>query len=208
MLVTLENACERLKQGAVVAIPTETVYGLAASLSSLEAIKQVFALKGRPANNPLIIHVSDPSQVQLYTEELPKDFSVLAEAFWPGPMTLILSADKLQVPKIVRAGLDTVAFRVPDHSLALEVLSNIGPVVMPSANLSGSPSSTCSEHVCNDFGRDFPVLDGDRCLRGVESTILISKKREVGDCSFRSSFPRSFYPMSSLSTKYCGLIQK
>lgn len=173
MRVNLENACELLQTGKVVAIPTETVYGLAASLSNPEAIEHIFTLKGRPADNPLIIHVGDSSQVVCYTKDIPEDFEVLANTFWPGPMTLVLPAVKEWVPSIVRAGLDTVAFRIPSHPLTLQVLSNVGPLVMPSANLSGKPSATRPEHVENDFSRDFPVLDGGECYRGVESTILM-----------------------------------
>ncbi len=173
MRVNLENACELLQTGNVVAIPTETVYGLAASLSNPEAIEHIFTLKGRPADNPLIIHVADSSQVVCYTKDIPEDFEVLANTFWPGPMTLVLPAVKEWVPSIVRADLDTVAFRIPSHPLTLQVLSNVGPLVMPSANLSGKPSATRPEHVENDFSRDLPVLDGGECYRGVESTILM-----------------------------------
>jgi L-threonylcarbamoyladenylate synthase len=138
MRVTLEKSCELLRQEQVVAIPTETVYGLAASLSSSEAIDHIFTLKGRPADNPLIIHVADSLQVKYYTQNIPEGFDALASTFWPGPMTLILPAVKEWVPATVRANLDTVAFRIPSHPLTLQVLSDVGPLVMPSANLSGS----------------------------------------------------------------------
>jgi L-threonylcarbamoyladenylate synthase len=173
MRVNFEKACKLLEAGNVVAIPTETVYGLAASLSDPEAIEHIFTLKGRPADNPLIIHVADSSQVVFYTKDIPKGFEILASTFWPGPMTLVLPAVKEWVPSIVRADLNTVAFRIPSHPLTLQVLINVGPLVMPSANLSGKPSATRPEHVENDFGMDFPVLDGGECYRGVESTILM-----------------------------------
>lgn len=172
MRISVEKACELLRHGNVVAIPTETVYGLAASLSNPDAIEHIYALKGRPANNPLIIHVGDSSQVLFYTKDIPPNFEILANTFWPGPMTLLLPAEKDWVPSIVRAGLDSVAFRIPSHFVTLQVLANVGPLVMPSANLSGRPSATRPEHVENDFGLDFPVLDGGPCHRGVESTIL------------------------------------
>lgn len=172
MRVSLETACALLQQGDVVAIPTETVYGLAASLSNPDAIEHIYTLKGRPANNPLIIHVGDASQVLFYTKDIPEGFEILANTFWPGPMTLLLPAEKEWVPSIVRADLDTVAFRIPSHPLTLQVLGYTGPLVMPSANLSGKPSATRPEHVENDFGNTFPVLDGGECYRGVESTIL------------------------------------
>ena len=176
MRVSLEKASELLRQGQVVAIPTETVYGLAASLSSTEAIDHIFTLKGRPADNPLIIHVADSNQVVYYSKDIPAGFEALASTFWPGPMTLVLPAVKEWVPASVRANLDTVAFRIPSHPLTLQVLSDVGPLVMPSANISGRPSATCPEHVESDFGEDFPVLDGGECLRGLESTILIYRK--------------------------------
>jgi L-threonylcarbamoyladenylate synthase len=173
MRVTLDEACDLLSDGKVVAMPTETVYGLAASLSNPDAIAQIFALKGRPANNPLIVHVADSLQVQSYSKNVPEGFDVLANTFWPGPMTLVLPAINESVPSLVRANLDTVAFRIPNHPLILQVLSKVGPLVMPSANLSGKPSSTRLEHVEDDFGKEFPVLDGGECHRGVESTILM-----------------------------------
>ena len=173
MRVTLEKACELLKKGQVVAIPTETVYGLAASLSCSEAIDHIFTLKGRPADNPLIIHGADSTQVEYYTKNVPEGFEALAATFWPGPMTLVLPAVTEWVPSTVRANLDTVAFRIPSHPLTLQVLAEVGPLVMPSANISGRPSATCPEHVENDFGEDFPVLDGGICHCGVESTILV-----------------------------------
>lgn len=174
MRVSFEKACRLLQEGGVVAIPTETVYGLAASLSDPQAINDIFALKGRPSDNPLIIHLADSSQVEFYSKDISKDFDILASTFWPGPMTLVLHAEKEWVPSIVRAGLDTVAFRIPSHPLTLQVLHAVGPLVMPSANLSGKPSATRAEHVENDFGSGFPVLDGGECYRGVESTILMN----------------------------------
>jgi L-threonylcarbamoyladenylate synthase len=108
---------------------------------------------------------------------VPSDFAKLTNLFWPGPQNLVLQANTDRIPEQVRAGLPTAAFRVPNHSMALEVLKKVGPIVMPSANLSGSPSATHWKHVESDFGKDFPVLDGGACKRGVESTILC----HVGD---------------------------
>ncbi len=172
MDVTLEKACELLENGQVVAIPTETVYGLAASLSHSEAIDHIYTLKGRPKKNPLIIHIADSSQVSLFSKETPPGFISLARTFWPGPMTLVIPAVPEWVPNDVRAGLSTVAFRVPSHPLTLKILNRVGPLVMPSANLSGKPSATRPEHVEIDFGDEFPVLNGGNSFRGLESTIL------------------------------------
>lgn len=173
MLIDITTAADLLLDGKVVAVPTETVYGLGASLSHPEAIDQVFALKNRPRDNPLIVHVADLEQVQRYCLD-GVDLS-LAKTFWPGPLTLVLPIDCDLIPENVRAGLPTVAFRIPSHPMTLELLRITGPLVMPSANISGNPSSTIPEHVEQDFGEDFPVLDGGRCSCGLESTILIDQ---------------------------------
>lgn len=173
MYISIDKAAELLKAGEVVAVPTETVYGLAASLDHPAAIKRIYELKGRPSSNPVIIHLSCLEEVHKYVLALPDEFSSLANAFWPGPLTIVLPANTTAVPEIVRAGLQTAAFRVPLHPIARDLLSRTGPLVMPSANLSGTPSSTLIEHVEKDFGRDFPVLTGTSSSLGLESTILI-----------------------------------
>lgn len=172
MRISFSEAKEKLLSGNVVAVPTETVYGLAACLHATPAIQQIFTLKGRPANNPLIIHLPDFSSINTYATSLPSSLEALSHAFWPGPLTLILSANLEKIPFPVRAGLPTVAFRVPSHPLALKLLKEVGPLVMPSANKSGSPSATHPDHIQTDFGIDFPILDGGACSHGVESTIL------------------------------------
>lgn len=173
MRVTIDQASQLLIENHVVAVPTETVYGLAASLVHPAAIERIFAIKGRPSNNPLIVHLSSKEQATSYSKNLPCGFEDLAAAFWPGPMTVIVEADPAMIPSTVRAGLSTVAFRVPSHQLALDLMQHTGPLVMPSANLSGKPSATCADHVEADFGLDFPVLDGGECVKGLESTILM-----------------------------------
>ncbi|HRD55148.1 MAG TPA: L-threonylcarbamoyladenylate synthase [Parachlamydiaceae bacterium] len=172
MELDLLQAAELLKKGEVVAVPTETVYGLAASLFQEKAIHKIFALKQRPLNNPLIIHVANQQEILAFTGLLGKDFTDLSAAFWPGPLTLVLPIIPKTVPEIARAKLLTAAFRIPGHPLARELLKLTGPLVMPSANLSGRPSSTSRAHVEKDFGKDFPVLDGGECVSGLESTIL------------------------------------
>lgn len=172
MRITLSQAVQAIQEEQVIAVPTETVYGLAASLSSVQAIQHVFTLKGRPLINPLIIHVADTAQIYPYLSETPPFFYELVEAFWPGPMTLILPIQQDRIHSVVRANLPTAGFRIPDHPLALELLRQVGPLVMPSANLSGRPSSTTPSHVEEDFGARVPVLDGGCSIRGIESTIL------------------------------------
>lgn len=159
--------------GEVVAIPTETVYGLAASYDNPTAIKKIYALKNRPPENPLIMHLASTKEIESFVEALPAGFERLAEAFWPGALTLVLPVIQDKIPEIVRAGLPTQAFRIPSHPIALELLKETGPLVAPSANMSGRPSSVSEAHVETDFGKGFPVLPGGNCTSGVESTILI-----------------------------------
>lgn len=175
MKISVEAAAQQLKEGHVVAVPTETVYGLAASITCPEAIKSIFTLKGRPSSNPLIIHVADIQAIQSYICEQPEGFQALTRAFWPGPMTIVLPIHPDRVPAIVRADLPTAAFRIPSHRITQQLLKLTFPLVMPSANRSGSPSATTAAHVESDFGSNFPVLEGS-CSVGVESTILIYDK--------------------------------
>lgn len=177
MDVSLEEAARLLADGQVVAVPTETVYGLAAALNQPAAINQIFNLKGRPSNNPLIIHADDVLQVLPFILEIPKKFIELTQAFWPGPLTLVVPIDEERVPQVVRAGLPTAAFRIPNHPMARTLIQKVGPIVMPSANISGRPSATCPGHVETDFGEHFPVVDGGTCGRGLESTILFYRDR-------------------------------
>jgi L-threonylcarbamoyladenylate synthase len=173
MIITLDEAASKLIAGEVVAIPTETVYGLAASVHLPEAIERIFTLKNRPKDNPLIIHVAEKREVLPYLSVVPERFEQLAEAFWPGPLTLVVPIDPSSAPPHVRAALPTQAFRIPAHPFAQALLKKTGPLAAPSANLSGRPSAVTPGHVAEDFGTDFPVLDGGKCTNGVESTILI-----------------------------------
>lgn len=173
MRLTVEQAIDRLKRGEVISLPTETVYGLAASIEFPQAIEKIFELKNRPQDNPLIIHLSHINQLNAFEPELPAGFEILAPAFWPGPLTFVLPINPKTIPEKVRAGLTTAAFRIPNNSTTREVIEKVGPIVMPSANISGRPSSTKPEHVETDFGMDFPVLDGGFCEKGLESTIVM-----------------------------------
>lgn len=177
MRVSLLQAIELLRSGNVVAVPTETVYGLAACLNQPSTIEKIFALKNRPRANPLIIHVDDWRGISPFVLDYPPGFEALARTFWPGSLTCILPVQPF-VPSIVRAGLSTAGFRVPDLLLTRQLIQSTGPLVMPSANLSGRPSATRPEHVEEDFGVNFPVLDGGVCSKGVESTILLYQQPE------------------------------
>ncbi|MDA0973702.1 MAG: L-threonylcarbamoyladenylate synthase [Bacteroidetes bacterium] len=169
----LSLAKEALDRNAIIAIPTETVYGLAGSAFSEEAIAKIFALKKRPFYNPLIVHIHSADYLTEVASDLPESAIALAHAFWPGPLTLVLKK-KASIPDLVTAGKDTVAVRVPDHPLTLDLLKQLDyPLAAPSANPFGSISPTRASHVQGYFGDDLEViLDGGECQRGLESTII------------------------------------
>lgn len=171
MIVSVEKAAELIKEGRVVAVPTETVYGLAADCFNANAVKETFKTKGRPADNPLIVHISSTEQLGLLSNNVSSDARSLARRFWPGPLTLILPKSSV-VPDIVTGGLDTVAIRMPDHPLTLSLIKKTGPLTAPSANKSGLPSPTKALHVETEFRGSIPVLDGGECSIGLESTVL------------------------------------
>lgn len=169
----INQAAEVLKSGGTVVFPTETVYGLGANALDENAVKKIFAAKGRPSDNPLIIHIWDIGQASGLVSEIPGALHTLAEAFWPGPLTLVMKKSP-KVPELVTAGLDTVGIRMPDHTIALALLKETGvPVAAPSANISGSPSPTRAEHVIKDMnGKVDIIIDGGDCIVGLESTVL------------------------------------
>lgn len=171
MITLPSKAAEMIRNGEIVAIPTETVYGLAADAFNVQAVLKTFKAKGRPADNPLIIHISNIDQLQNIAVNLPKSAFILANVFWPGPLTLVLQKHD-NVPDIVTGGLPTVAVRMPDHPLTLEMIQLSGPVTAPSANRSGSPSPTRADHIINDYQSSVPVLDGGISRIGIESTVL------------------------------------
>lgn len=195
MRITLTEAIWRLKSGEVIAVPTETVYGLAACLDQPEAIEKIFSIKGRPKINPLIIHIAHQEHIQNYTSGHPPYFQELTKAFWPGPLTCILPIIPHTIPSIARAGLPTGGFRVPSLELTRQLIESTGPLVMPSANLSGKPSSTCPEHIEEDFGIDFPVLDGGMCSKGLESTILFFTEGRWAIVRLGALPPQAFEPI-------------
>lgn len=168
-LIGVEDAVRRLRAGGLVAIPTETVYGLAADAANPDAVARVFEAKARPAFNPLIAHVSGPAMAGELVAVEPLAAGLMAR-FWPGPLTLVLPViQKAPVAALARAGLGSLAVRAPDHALAQAVIAGLGrAVVAPSANRSGGLSPTRAAHV----SLDVPVLDGGACLWGVESTIV------------------------------------
>ncbi len=168
-----QRAIERLASGALVAIPTETVYGLAADAANPQAVAKVFALKGRPSSNPLIVHLHHTAAVDAWASEVGATARRLMDAFWPGPLTLVLKAQP-GVSRLITAGQDSVALRVPAHPMALQVLRGLGrALVAPSANRYMGVSPTTAEHVASQFAdEDLLVLDGGPCGVGLESTIV------------------------------------
>lgn len=171
--VGIEQAVARLLGGGLVAFPTETVYGLGADAFNPQAVRRVFEIKGRPAENPLIVHVSGVEMARRVVHEWTPDADALARAFWPGPLTIVLRRNAL-LPALVTAGGANVGVRCPDHPRTLELLREVGtPLVGPSANPSGRVSPTSAAHVRASFGeRDVLVLDGGPCRGGIESTVV------------------------------------
>ena len=166
-------AAEIIRNGELVAIPTETVYGLGANGLDENAVAKIFEAKGRPQDNPLILHLSSAEEMDRYCHHVPRMAYRLAEKYWPGPLTIVLPAREC-VPKRTTGGLDTVAVRCPDNDVTREIIRLAGvPLAAPSANISGKPSTTTAQHVLHDHdGRIAAVVDGGPCRVGVESTIV------------------------------------
>ncbi|MDE7121492.1 MAG: threonylcarbamoyl-AMP synthase [Oscillospiraceae bacterium] len=169
----LRIASELLRNGELVAIPTETVYGLGADARNETAVRAIFAAKGRPADNPLIVHIADLDMLGQIASEIPEIAIRLAEQFWAGALTMILKK-RPEIPSVTSGGLDTVGIRMPSHPLAREIIRLSGcPIAAPSANRSGLPSPTTAKHVLDDMdGRIAAVVDGGQCEVGVESTVI------------------------------------
>ncbi len=166
-------AAQLIREGKLVAIPTETVYGLGANGLDENAVLHIFEAKGRPQDNPLILHISEPREMEVICHDIPQTAWLLAEHFWPGPLTMVLPVRDC-VPKRTTAGLDTVAVRCPKTAATRELIRLAGvPIAAPSANRSGKPSTTTAAHVLHDMdGRIDAILDGGACEVGVESTIV------------------------------------
>ncbi|SHO64765.1 L-threonylcarbamoyladenylate synthase [Algoriphagus zhangzhouensis] len=176
----IAKAKSLLEKGELVAIPTETVYGLAANALNPDAAASIFEAKNRPSFDPLIIHTDSVDKINQWVEEIPESLTLLAEKFWPGPLTLLLPRKSI-IPDIVTSGLDRVAVRIPSHPLTLELLKTLDfPLAAPSANPFGYISPTSAEHVNKQLGDQIPyILDGGPCQVGLESTIVGIEEREV-----------------------------
>lgn len=182
----IQRVAEIIKKGGLVAFPTETVYGLGANALNKKAVRKIFEVKGRPLDNPIIVHIAEVKDLKKLARDIPKEVEILvhppkfcktklgrARKFWPGPLTLVLFKKKI-VPDEVTAGADTVAIRMPKNKVALELIKNSGfPIAAPSANLAGKPSPTQASHVFEDLGKRVDlILDGGRTKVGVESTVV------------------------------------
>lgn len=169
----LNESAKLLKNGEVVGIPTETVYGLAANALDEEAVKKIYVAKGRPSDNPLIVHISDLSELSPLVKEIPEKVKKMAEKFWPGPLTMIMEKSDL-IPSVTSGGLNTVAIRMPESEYARAIIKEAGvPLAAPSANLSGSPSPTNAKYVFDDMNGRIPlIIDGGASSIGVESTVI------------------------------------
>lgn len=170
---SIDSAVSELRSGNLVAIPTETVYGLAAIASNRLAISKIFSLKGRPTNHPLILHIAEIGDLEVWAKNISTSAMNLAKTFWPGPLTLVLDRTS-KVSVEVTGGRETVAIRCPSHPVTRELLKKLSDaVVAPSANRFGRVSPTCAQHVLDDLGVDAPlILDGGECTIGLESTII------------------------------------
>ncbi|MHA0856277.1 L-threonylcarbamoyladenylate synthase [Paenibacillus sp. CMAA1364] len=170
----VEEAAVILRQSGIVAFPTETVYGLGADARSTEAVEKVFAAKGRPSDNPLIVHIADRSQLDALITEVPPIALTLMDLYWPGPLTIVLPLREDVLSPLVTAGLDTVGIRMPNHPIALALIAAADcPIAAPSANRSGRPSPTLASHVREDLdGRVDGILDGGPAGVGLESTVV------------------------------------
>lgn len=170
--IGISKAIELIKAGELVAFQTETVYGLGADFSNVGAVEKIFKAKGRPQDNPLIVHIAKPEDVQNIAKEIPNCFYKLAEKFMPGPLTVVLKRNE-KVPNIITANGDTVAVRVPLNPVVREIIEKSSPLAAPSANKSKHISPTSAKHVEEDLGEDVAlILDGGDCKVGIESTVL------------------------------------
>lgn len=169
----LDKACEAIKDGQVVAIPTETVYGLGANAFSSDSAKKIYEVKGRPSDNPLIVHIAEKQDAKEIASYLPESFYKLADAFWPGPLTMIVKKSE-KIPYTVTAGLDTVGIRMPDNECTRYLIRKSGcPVAAPSANISGTVSATDAKYVYDDFNGKIPyIIDSGSSKIGLESTVI------------------------------------
>jgi L-threonylcarbamoyladenylate synthase len=180
MIISVSEAIDKLKKNEVVAIPTETVYGLAAKITSQEALKLIFSTKKRPFFDPLIVHVSSIEQAKSLSSDWNLITKILAEKFWPGPLTLVVPKNQSLVSDLITSGLPNVGLRFPNHKIAIEIINAVGDALAaPSANLFGHTSPSEASHVESEFNSNLPVVDGGSCEIGIESTVLLIQNKNL-----------------------------
>lgn len=202
----MEKAANIIRNGGTVAFPTETVYGLGASALDPEAIEKIYKAKGRPSDNPLIVHISDISELSKVVYDMDGYISAIADEFWPGPLTLVCKKSD-EIPNQVTGGLDTVAIRMPQNNIAREFIRTAGvPIAAPSANISGKPSPTSTSHVIDDLkGKIDAVIMGDDSDIGIESTVIsvtdgkvnVLRPGVIGEADIRTCLEKNGYKLSS-----------
>ena len=171
-MISFQEATQLLKQEAVVALPTETVYGLAVKYNSQKGIEALYDLKGRPKQKPLTINLYSADDIRQFIAYEPEGLQLLMKRYWPGPLTLVVEVKQETILPIVRSGDKTCGFRVPDHTLTREIIKEVGPIVLPSANLSGNMPAKEATQIKVEFKDKVPVLDGGVCKIGIASTVL------------------------------------
>lgn len=172
MRIGIDQAVEFLSKGAVIAVPTDTVFGLVASVAFPSALKEIYRLKGRSHTQPLIVFTATEEEVREYVSILPKDYQAIVERYWPGPLTLVMQIKQGMLPAEAQTPQGRTGFRIPKHEVLLELLGRSGPLASTSANLSGQPPLTSREAIEGAFGTDFPVLEAVETPAGSPSTII------------------------------------
>lgn len=178
MLISFEEALTLLNSEDVVALPTETVYGLAVKYDSQKGIEKLYSMKGRPETKPLTVNLYQSEDLKKFLKTTPPGLEKLMKHFWPGPLTIVLEVKEDLILPIVRSGGSTCGFRIPDHELTRKLIQAVGPIVLPSANLSGMPAAVNREQIEKDLGEKIPILDGAPCRLGIASTVIVFDKGE------------------------------
>ncbi len=176
MKVSIEEAIALLKKGHIVALPTETVYGLAAPMGNFESIEKIYQIKGRPPIKPLTICMASIDHAKLLGKNIPESFYELGKKYWPGPLTLVIEANTQAILPIIRASEETIGLRIPNDETTLKIIEEVGPIVLPSANLSGEAPLNSLREIEEVFGKEFPICEGKGRGSGISSTVAEYKQ--------------------------------
>ncbi|MBJ7449326.1 MAG: threonylcarbamoyl-AMP synthase [Parachlamydiales bacterium] len=172
MLIPINQAAAWLLQGKIVAIPTDTVYGLAVSIHNVHAIQNLYSFKKRPLDKPFVVQIATPADLYNYLIEIPYHLPKLMDKYWPGPLTIVVPVNTDLIPSIARSHLNSCAFRIPNCKPTLDLLRLSGPLLVPSANITGEEPALTAQDVENKFGSDFPVIEGESLSSNLPSTII------------------------------------